>query len=164
MTANGDVVRVNEASQPDLLWAIRGAGQFYGLVIELTIRTYPFSLLGNQEGSRQLGTYIFLPHQAADVCRVMSEIIKDQSHISAGQIMISNSPPDLKKQVLLVTRQSLGAPEKSAEAFQPLVDLGPIKNIQATSTFETHSDLLDWTCAHGDFKSYSQIGLESFPS
>ena len=164
ITANGKVVEASDTSYRDLMWAIRGAGQFFGVVLELTVKTYPFSLLGNSEGSRQLGTYIFLPHQVADVCRGMGDIVTDPSHISAGQIMIAAAPPDLKTQVLLVTRQSMGASEQSMKAFQPLIELGPIKTIQTTSNFETHSDHLDWTCAHGDFKRYSQMGLEEFQS
>ena len=30
VTANGDVVEATEAYHPDLLWAVRGAGQFFG--------------------------------------------------------------------------------------------------------------------------------------
>ena len=30
VTAKGDVVEATEAHHPDLLWAVRGAGQFFG--------------------------------------------------------------------------------------------------------------------------------------
>ena len=30
VTANGDVVEATEVYHPDLLWAVRGAGQFFG--------------------------------------------------------------------------------------------------------------------------------------
>ena len=162
ITASGEVVEASETSNPELLWAIRGAGQFFGVVLELSVKTFPFSLMGNAEGSRHLGTYIFPAHQAADVCRVMDKIIPDESHVSWGQIMVAAAPQDPKKQVVIVMRQSFGSPEQSAKAFQPLVDLGPIKNIQTTSTFETHSDHLDWTCSHEGFKRYDQSGANTF--
>lgn len=88
ITATGEVVEANNTDNCDLLWAIRGAGQFFGVVIELVIRTYPLTVVGNAEGSRQLGTFIFLPQQAADVCRVMKKITTDSEHASAGHIMI----------------------------------------------------------------------------
>lgn len=162
VTSNGEAVKVSDTSHPNLLWAIRGAGQFFGVVLELTVKTYPLSLLGNPEGFRQLGTYIFPPHKTSEVCRVMSNIIADTSHTSAGQFMLAAAPPDLKKQVLIVSQQSLGSPDQTKKAFEALVALEPIKNIQTTSNFETHSDHLDWTCAHGDFKTYSSVGLADF--
>ena len=96
-------------------------------MLELCVKTFPLSLLGNPEGSRHLGTYIFLPHQAADVCGVMGKILADTSHISTGQVMIAAAPPDLKRQVLLVTQQSLGSAEQTKKAFEPLIELGPSK-------------------------------------
>lgn len=160
--ANGQVYTASDKAYRNLMWAIRGAGQFLGVVLELTVKTYPNSLLGNPDGSRQLGTYMFLPHQITDVCRVMSKIIADTSHVSAGQIMITAAPPDLKQQIILVTTQTFGSEKQASTAFQSLVELGPKKVMQTTSDFEHHSDHLDWTCAHGDFKRYSQIGLEKF--
>jgi hypothetical protein len=43
--AKGDIVEVTE--EKDLIWALRGAGQFFGLVTELKIKAHPFATLGN---------------------------------------------------------------------------------------------------------------------
>jgi FAD/FMN-containing dehydrogenase len=40
VNAKGELVEFSETQNPDLLWAIRGAGQFFGLVTELVIKTY----------------------------------------------------------------------------------------------------------------------------
>ncbi|KAK7955671.1 uncharacterized protein PG986_004893 [Apiospora aurea] len=50
VNAKGELVDVSETENSNLLWALRGAGQFFGLVTEITIKTYPYSLLGNEEG------------------------------------------------------------------------------------------------------------------
>lgn len=161
ITADSDVVEATELHNPELLWAIRGAGQFFGLVIELVIRTYPLSVIGNPLGLRQLGTYVFLPQQVSDVCRVMRKIMMDSENISAGHFMIVAAPPHLR-QAVMVAPQFFGSPEQAAKAFQPLVDLGPLQQMQTTSNFETHSDHLDMMCAKGDFKRFTQTGLEGF--
>lgn len=48
--ARGDVVVVTEEAEPDLLYVIRGAGQFFGLITELTIKATPLTELGNDQG------------------------------------------------------------------------------------------------------------------
>lgn len=154
-------MEATEFDNPELLWAIRGAGQFFGLVIELVIRTYPLSIIGNPLGSRQLGTYVFLPEQASDVCSIMSKIMMDQENISAGHIMIVAVPPHLR-QAVMVASQFFGSPEQAAKAFQPLVDLGPLQQMQTRSNFEIHSDHLDMMCVKGEFKRFTQTGLEGF--
>jgi len=54
VVASGDVNR-------DLLWAIRGAGQFFGVVTDLILRTYDPSLIG-PNGEHQLGMIYYPPN------------------------------------------------------------------------------------------------------
>ena len=142
----------------ELLWGIRGAGQFLGLVIDLTIRTYPVGKI-SVDGSRQLAMYFFTADKAKAVCEAMASIANDTERTHIGQLMAINAPPDFKHQALLIALQFFGAPDKLAELCQPLADLGPIRQTQMPSDFEHHSDHLDFTCAKGDFKSYNQIGV-----
>ncbi|KAI0172810.1 hypothetical protein GGR52DRAFT_572627 [Hypoxylon sp. FL1284] len=68
VNSKGKLVEVSETQDPELFWGVCGAGQFLGLVTEITIKTKPYSLLGNQDGQRMCGTYIF-PTQSLDaVC------------------------------------------------------------------------------------------------
>ena len=163
LTATGEIIETSESSHPDLLWAIRGAGQFFGVVLELCLRTYPFSLLGNPEGSRHLNTYIFLPYQALSVLQTLQEILSDTNHNSWGQLTVTASPTSPKSQVLILAIHSFNPPSVAQKALQPLLDLKTLKHIPASPTFASHSDHLDWTCAHGDFKRYEQIGLTASP-
>ena len=118
--------------------------------------------MGNPEGSRQLGTYVFLPHQVSDVCCALEKVITNEHLVSSGHLMITAAPPDFKQQVLVVEAQCFASEERMAEAFQSLVELRPPQHSQETSNFLTHSDKLDWVCAKGDFKRFNHIGLESF--
>lgn len=44
MTADGELIEVNETSHPDLFWAMRGAGNgSYGVVLGLTFKMYPIA-------------------------------------------------------------------------------------------------------------------------
>ncbi|KAI1479227.1 FAD-binding domain-containing protein [Daldinia eschscholtzii] len=141
VNSKGELVEVSEQQDPELLWGIRGAGQFLGLVTEFAIRTKPYYLLGNEDGQRMCGTYIF-PIQSLDpVCAALETIMNSTEHVSAGHVMIVQAPPDFKQQALLVAPQAF--------CSQTL----------APSTFDKHSDHLDWVCAEGDFKRFTQTGL-----
>ncbi|KAI0396020.1 hypothetical protein F5Y17DRAFT_456345 [Xylariaceae sp. FL0594] len=65
--ATGKFINVTEEAEPDLLYAIRGAGQFFGLVTELTIKIRPLKELGNEEGVIWAGVFTFPLHRARDV-------------------------------------------------------------------------------------------------
>ncbi|KAI0006670.1 FAD-binding domain-containing protein [Xylariaceae sp. FL0662B] len=159
VNSNGELVEVSETQDPELFWGVRGAGQFFGLVTELTIKTKPYSLLGNEDGQRMCGTYIFGIQSFDAVCTALEAIMKSTEYISAGHIMIVQAPPDLKQQVLLVAPQAFCSANEAAKLFQPLIDVGPVQHMLVTSTFDKHSDHLDWVCAEGDFKRFSQAGL-----
>ncbi|KAL1988299.1 hypothetical protein VTN96DRAFT_274 [Rasamsonia emersonii] len=164
ITATGDLVNASETENSDLLWAVRGAGQFFGVVIELVIRAYPLTRIpGSDDGTRQLGNFVFAPQQIGDVSRVLNEtLIAHPDRISAGHFMIMTAPPDFQQQILLVAPQFFGTAEEAAQAFKPLVDLGPIQHMQLPSTFATHSDHLEVMCAKGEFKRFTQIGIDGF--
>lgn len=162
VTAKGDLVEVSEDQHPDLLWALRGAGQFFGLVVELTVKAYPYSLLGNDEGVRMCGTYIFPSQQVDAVCAALQPIMESEKFISAGHFMIVQAPPDFKQQALLVAPQAFCSADEAKTLFQPLADLGPIQQMVNPSTFDIHSDHLDYLCAEGDFKRFTQMGMLSW--
>lgn len=159
VTATGDLVHVSETENADLLWGIRGAGQFLGLVTELTIKTYPYSVLGNQDGRRICGTYVFPPQLAGAVFTALETIIQSDKHVSAGHLMIMMAPPDFQHQVVMVAPQAFCSLEEAQELFKPLAELDPMSQGLVPSTFETHSDHLDFICAKGDYKKFTQNGL-----
>ncbi|KAF3061981.1 hypothetical protein GL218_03932 [Daldinia childiae] len=90
INSKGELVEVLERQYPELFWGVCGTGQFFGPVTELTIKTKPYSLLGNEGGQ---------------------------------------------------------------------LDAGPAQQILFPSTFDKHSDHLDWVCAEGNLKRFSQVGL-----
>lgn len=161
ITAQGELLEVSESQNPELLWGIRGAGQFLGLVTELVITTYPYAALGTDETSQRIcGTFIFPPQQAGAVLAALRPIVESNECLSAGHLVVAMAPPDMQHQVLLVAPELFAvSPDEAARLLQPLADLQPLMQMQTPSTFATHSDHLDYLCAKGDLKRASQIGL-----
>jgi hypothetical protein len=116
-------------------------------------------MLGNEEGQRICGTYVFLPHQIEAVSAAVEQIAKSEEYVSAGHFMIVQAPTDPKQQIL-VTPQIFCSEDEAAKFFQPLKDIGPIQEALMPSTFGTHSDHLDWMGVKGKFKRFNQIGLK----
>ncbi|KAL9003412.1 MAG: hypothetical protein Q9188_003717 [Gyalolechia gomerana] len=138
--------------------AIRGAGQFFGNVTELVLRTHKPSLMG-PDGVRQLGMIFYPTERASEVCRVLKNVVSANDHASAGHFMVMNDPS--KGRMLMVAGQYFGTGPELQATFQPLIDLGPLDHAHQPSTFESHSDHLSWMCYKGDFKRFSQTGLRS---
>ncbi|KAI9653999.1 MAG: hypothetical protein M1821_006860 [Bathelium mastoideum] len=138
ITANGDLVTASDTDRSDLLWAIRGAGQFFGIVIEITLRTYDLSVIG-PDGTRQIAVVYFPIDRAVEVCKALAEVVSGPGHPSAGHFMVMKTPE--RGHVLMVAPQYFGT--------------GP------EFTFEKHSDHLAWMCPKGEFKRFSQTGLSS---
>lgn len=66
--ADGRLVRADAASEPELLWAIKGGGGNFGVVTSLTMRMHPLE-------TALAGFLIFGPHEAAQVWRGIEEIV-----------------------------------------------------------------------------------------
>lgn len=156
--ASGEVVSVSETQNKDLLWAIRGAGQFFGIVTELVLRTYDLSLIG-PGGVRQIGVLFYPPERAQEVCQVLKKVVSANDHASSGHFMCMKDPS--MGRVLMVAPQYFGTGPELQATFKPLTDMDPLHHEHQDSTFEKHSDHLAWMCPKGDFKRFSQTGLSS---
>ena len=158
VVASGDVVVASETHHKDLLWAIRGAGQFFGVVTELILRTYDLSLIG-PNGERQLGLLYYPPERASEVCQVLKDVVCTNDHASAGHFMAMKDPS--QGRLLMVAPQYFGTGPELQATFKPLIDMGPLQDMYLPSTFDKHSDHVDGMCSKGDFKRFSQTGLPS---
>ena len=159
ITASGTILSCTETSHPDLLWAIHGAGQFFGIVTELILRTYPLSLIGPNDGVRQIGVIFYPPSRVEEVCSVLKSVVTRNDHASAGHFMAMKDPE--KGYVLMVAPQYFGTGPELQATFKPLTDLDPLSHQYMDSTFDKHSDHLAWMCPKGEYKRFSQTGLAS---
>lgn len=162
VTAQGELVSVSDTDpshDAELLWGVRGAGQFLGLFTQITVKIRPYSVLGNNLAQRTIGTFAFTVDKLDAVAAVMVPLMESKEVVSAGHVSVTQAPPDRQHQVLLVAPQVFAAPEVAAQLFQPLVELGPILQVVAPSTFETHSEHMAYLCTKGGFKRFTQNGM-----
>ncbi|TEA15221.1 FAD-linked oxidoreductase alt4 [Colletotrichum sidae] len=136
--ADGSVVLVSEETNPDLFWALRGAGHNFGIALEATFRVYPQANAGIH--------YTWDLEYALDQCDAVFETLNAVSE---------NMPADLAIFVLWI-RQSDGGrkhhilvnlvwsgPEREADAWiAKFRDLDPVLDGGKVAT--TWADL-PWT-------------------
>ena len=161
VTATGSLISVSPSSNPDLLWALRGAGQFFGLVTELTVRAYPLADLGNDRGVIWTGAFVFPLTRAREVAEAMKPLMDDSSKATAG-LMMTVAPPPHGKPSLAVAARYTGDPADAEAAYKPLYDLGPLVGQSKEVPIQNASDATERIGVKGDFKRYGVVGLRRF--
>ena len=160
ITASGELKTVSRSENPDLFYALCGAGQFFGLVLSLTVKAHPLSILGSPEGNVWSATFIFGTSRAAAVAEVVLSIKKlsKRSYILAG---VLPTPPTLDP-VIMVVGVYLGSQADGETELKALFDLGP--DVIASNTEVPFGQMNDSFAAFeskGGFKRWLAPGLTS---
>jgi FAD/FMN-containing dehydrogenase len=113
--ADGTLVTASEASEPDLLWALRGGGGNFGVVTSMRVRLHPVPSICK-------GTILFPFAQAADVLSGFGELVADapdELTVAAAAISTPDGVP-----VVLVSPVWSGGPEEGAYWVKRCESLG----------------------------------------
>ncbi|KAF7871496.1 hypothetical protein EAF04_003603 [Stromatinia cepivora] len=161
ITAKGELLDVNGETHPGLLYAIRGAGQFFGLITQLTIKLHPLQALGNDKGVIWAGSFVFPLARAREVASVMKDLIDDGRYATAGLMMIM-APPPARNPCLVIAARYTGNPDDATEAYKVLYDLKPIVANGAAVPIQNASDGREALAAKGGFKRFGVVGLHRF--
>lgn len=161
VSAKGELLDVTQDLQPDLLWALRGAGHFFGIVTELVIRAYPVSLLGSEDGTIWAGGIVFPLDRAKEVGIVMKDLMDDSRYATSGLIM-TMAPPPARKPSIVISARYTGDPANAEEAYKPLYELKPLVANGSQVPIQNISDGREAIGAKGDFKRFGIAGLRRF--
>jgi FAD/FMN-containing dehydrogenase len=132
VTADGELVRVDYANEPDLFWALRGGGGNFCAVTALEFELYPVPEL-------YAGMLAWPWEQSADVLHAWREWVADLPDEMSTWARILQVPPlpDVPEVVrgralVVIEAAYLGAADDGAELLRPLRDLGPELNTFAS--------------------------------
>ena len=125
VTADGQLVRADRESEPDLFWALRGGGGSFGAVTALEFELYPVPEL-------YAGMFAWPWERTADVLHAWRELVPGlPDELSTWARILQVPPlPDIPepvrgRQLVVVEAAYLGAQEPGRELLRPLRDLGP---------------------------------------
>ncbi|KAL1857550.1 hypothetical protein Daus18300_010308 [Diaporthe australafricana] len=128
--ANGDVTKASKDENPDLFWAVRGAGHNFGVVTEFEFQAY-------EQGDMWAGILAFpaVPHIVEKVVAAVNDLFvgpKDGKRMTKlqgrgmGGLTIMR-PPDAGGQVALAMAIVFdGTEEEGKKAFKAFYDIGPV--------------------------------------
>lgn len=144
--ASGSLVTASSTSHPDLFWAIRGAGQNYGVVVNFTFRAY-------DQGPVFAGPLIFLPDK---IPAIVAFANKFHATNDGNQALLwgFSAPPPANAPVVL-TQLFYNGPEDDAKSFfADLFALNPLADMTSTIPYPKLNSLLNHTAGFDGRKRF----------
>ncbi|KAJ7482374.1 hypothetical protein B0H11DRAFT_2173301 [Mycena galericulata] len=161
VTASGSLITVSRSSYPELLWALQGAGQFFGIVTELTMQAHPLSVLGTSDGSVWTGSIVFPAQRVEEVVATLATMIADESAPSTGLFLLAAPPPAFTTCITIVP-VFFGPVSAAEKYYEPLVSLGPTMIDCKSVPFIRLNDYKEVFCSKGGFKRLAGAGMQKF--
>ncbi|KAH6715691.1 hypothetical protein BKA61DRAFT_547409 [Leptodontidium sp. MPI-SDFR-AT-0119] len=158
VTATGRIVTASSTKNGDLFWALKGAGQYFGIVTEVTVKIFP------QTTDIISWACIFTPPQIKEVAKAVKELVDGGDQKSFGVAMIT-LPPGLPGQTKPVITVSITHFRSEAEAegiMKPLLAANPVAQMKRHTAFSNLTDAADKIDKKGGFKSVVSCGLKGF--
>lgn len=131
--ASGEVVTASEEENAELFWALKGAGQNFGVTTEFVLQAFP-------QRELYMGTLLFAPtpETVGKLVAAVNELytVRDGPEgpetKSQGKAMsligFAKPPPAEGKTMILLNAVVDGTEEEAKALLQPILDIGPVVN------------------------------------
>ncbi|PYI16227.1 FAD binding oxidoreductase [Aspergillus violaceofuscus CBS 115571] len=136
--ADGSIVIASETSHPDLFWALRGAGQEFGVAVELGFRAHP------QRNAVFAGTLLFASENLPVVVDFANRFEK-QTDGKQGLWFGFTVAPAMTQCCILVVVFYNGDQERAEQFFAPLLQAEPIANTAGMIPYDSLNGILNTT-------------------
>lgn len=130
VTANGEIKHASETENADLFWALRGAGQNYGVTTEFVLQAYP-------QKEMFIGTMLFAPtpQNISLLCAAVNDLHqvkqtpqgpKSRADGRTMSLLALAKPPPAGGQTMILLVISCNGTESEGRAlYQAFLDIGP---------------------------------------
>ena len=122
-TVTGELIDISATSNPELLYAIKGADQYFGIVKSLSVRIQPLSILNTLENTVWSGQMVFDASRANEVLEAVVQVQKTSTR-SAGSYVFGAPPPMFQPYAMLIGFH-LGTAADTEANSKPVLDLKP---------------------------------------
>jgi FAD/FMN-containing dehydrogenase len=151
VTANGDLVRASATENPDLFWAMRGAGANFGIAVSFEFDLDP---IGPQVGFAML---VYAPDDIAAFLQAWGTTIEHSHPTVTGTLILSSGGqgPATVQALIVVDADDPGT---VIERLQPLAALAPLAN-QSVQLMPYHALLAQQPEQHGRGEPHAHSSL-----
>lgn len=144
--ADGSIVEASEKSNPDLYWAIRGAGHCFGVITRFTFRAH------RQTTPIWAGQMVFSAAEHLDAVINFANELTAKGNPDVGMLMGITAPPFVRGPALVVTAFVNGSKSEGEAIFGPLLALSPIKNNCEERPYCTMNGIMNHAVDYGGRK------------
>jgi len=142
VTADGSILTVNASTNPDLFWAIRGAGCNFGCVTEFVLQ------LHDQSPLVFAGPLVYPPPMLPAVINALEDWEAVASEKESAVMAITNRGPTGVPVIAVIVFYN-GSEEVGRQKFAKLIELGPVVNATGMMPYEVVNTLQNDTLPHG---------------
>lgn len=144
--ADGQIVECSEEKEPDLFWALRGAGQSFGIVTEFVYR-------GHEQGPIFGGVLGFMLDKLDSIVDFANGL-HAKNDGNQGMLWGFSAPPPHNAPVALCAIFYNGPEDKARAYFKPLIDLGPVLEHVGMMPYQEMNGILNNTVEYGGRKLF----------
>ena len=164
VTAAGELVTVTPTSNPDLWWAMRGAGPNFGIVTSALVKSYPIQ---PQQNFAWQASLIFTEDKIEPLVTAINNLVLEPDMVifmyyvttASGNASAVGAP------AVLVTPFYYGSAADGEKAFASIFAVGPVSNTSAENEYPHWNDGAAGFCIKGDRKpSYGAAFARMVPS
>ena len=143
--ADGSIKIASGKENPDLFWAVRGAGHSFGVATE-------FKFQGHDQGDIWAGQIVFDPNEnlvpIIDFANYLAVVTDGDSAMAMALV----TPPFLQKPAIVTTLFYNGPQHKAEMLFAPLLKLNAIKKDYGMRPYQTMNSILNFAVEYGGRK------------
>ncbi|KAI6778701.1 6-hydroxy-D-nicotine oxidase-like protein [Emericellopsis cladophorae] len=142
VTADGTVQEASAEKNPDLFWAVRGAGAQFGVVTKFTSRVHP-------QGSVYSGALIFMADKLPQLVGAVNNFHEKDNREGHCIVLAIGYGPDGQSHMLIVSPLFHGSEQEGREFFKDLFDVGPIMDTTQVMRMRNVNELINPLAGHG---------------
>ncbi|KAF8861730.1 FAD-binding domain-containing protein [Acephala macrosclerotiorum] len=140
--ADGSINTVSESQNPDLFWALKGAGIGFGVATSFTYKAH------EQKNTVWGGMLVFPKPALGAVIEMGNKVLQEQT---PGKLMLAGfaAPPPAGQPVVLAIVWYNGSEEEAKAYYKPLLDLGPLANETKVRPYSSSNEMVNAAMFHG---------------